>query len=234
MTQTSALCCLAWYHAHCNTYLFGSVLSLICVKRVFDDFFQKVCDLHVKEVICSMSIFHVKALHIISIVTWFSGLFYIVRLFIYFTEAEDKTETEKEILQGQFRIMQRRLWFGITWPSMIVALATGFWLLFYFGFWGMTWMQVKLGFVLGLAGYHLSCHWIFLLLQRGEIRYNSTQLRIWNEVATIFLVAIVFLVVLKSTVDFMWGLVGLFVFMVVLLIAIRTYRKLREGSPHSS
>ena len=67
----------------------------------------------------------VKSLHIISVVTWFAGLFYMPRLFVYFAEAETKSEVEKTILQNQFKIMQKRLWYGITWPSSIVVLIFG-------------------------------------------------------------------------------------------------------------
>ncbi|HVF96269.1 MAG TPA: CopD family protein, partial [Flavisolibacter sp.] len=68
---------------------------------------------------------YLKALHIIFIVTWFAGMFYIVRLFIYNTEAAEKPEPEKSILQKQFSIMSKRLWFGITWPSAVMTLVFG-------------------------------------------------------------------------------------------------------------
>jgi len=73
-----------------------------------------------------MNYSYIKALHIIFVVTWFAGLFYIVRLFIYFAEAQEKPEPERSILQNQFRIMQKRLWYGITWPSAILTLIFGF------------------------------------------------------------------------------------------------------------
>jgi len=66
-----------------------------------------------------------KSLHIISVVTWFAGLFYMPRLFVYFAEAENKSEIEKTILQNQFKIMQRRLWYGITIPSSVAVLIFG-------------------------------------------------------------------------------------------------------------
>ena len=70
---------------------------------------------------------YVLSLHIIFIVTWFAGLFYIVRLFIYHTEAEAKPEPEKSILQNQYKIMEKRLWYGITWPSLVLTLIFGPW-----------------------------------------------------------------------------------------------------------
>src|SRR5579863_7148349 len=95
---------------------------------------------------------YIKALHIIFIVTWFSGLFYIVRLFIYNTEANEKSEPEKSILQKQFSIMIRRLWLGITWPSAILTLILGPTVLYRFGYWDNmpAWLWLKLVFVLGL------------------------------------------------------------------------------------
>src|SRR5450755_4338244 len=134
--------------------------------------------------------FYIKSLHIIFIVTWFSGLFYVVRLFVYHTEAAAKSEPERTILLQQFRVMIRRLWLGITWPSAILTLIFGPWLLLLLGYMP-TWLWIKLGFVLGLYGYHFSLQYIYKQQMKGIFRYSSQQLRIWNEVATIFLVAIV-------------------------------------------
>ncbi|WP_295126255.1 CopD family protein [uncultured Chitinophaga sp.] len=174
-----------------------------------------------------MLIFYVKALHIIFIVTWFAGLFYIVRLFVYNAEANDKPEPERSILQTQYKIMMKRLWFGITWPSAILTLIFGPWMLYLYGVIPM-WLWIKLGFVLFLYVYFFLLHSIFKQQQQGIFRYNSIQLRVWNEVATIFLVAIVFLVVLKSLASMIWGLVGLILFTALLMLAIKIYKRLRE------
>lgn len=172
--------------------------------------------------------FYVKALHIIFVVTWFAGLFYIVRLFIYFAEAAEKTEPERTILQNQFRLMQKRLWYGITWPSAVLTLIFGPWMLYMYGT-IPGWLWLKIGFVAGLYLYHFSCQKIFNQQQKGILNYTSTQLRIWNEVATLFLVSIVFLVVLKNSLDFIWGILGLVLFAVLLMLAIRIYKKLRKA-----
>ncbi len=169
---------------------------------------------------------YVKALHIIFIVTWFSGLFYIVRLFIYNAEAAQKPEPEKTILQRQFRVMIRRLWMGITWPSAILTLLFGPWMLILMGS-VPAWLWIKLCFVLGLYGYHFSLQGIFRQQMKGIFRYSSQQLRIWNEVATIFLVAIVMLVVVKQNMSWAWGLAGLFGFVIVLMSAVRIYKTMR-------
>jgi putative membrane protein len=172
---------------------------------------------------------YVKALHIIFVVTWFSGLFYVVRLFIYNTEALEKPEAEREILQRQFAIMIRRLWLGITWPSCIATFIFGFWLLSYFDTYP-DWLWTKLGFVLGLFLYHLSLHYVYGEQDEGVFRFTSRQLRLWNELATLFLFAIVFLVILKDLVGLFWGMVGLAALTAVLLVATEIYRRLRHRS----
>lgn len=178
------------------------------------------------QTIISVTYLYVKSLHIIFVVTWFAGLFYIVRLFIYFAEAAEKPEPEKTILQNQFKLMQKRLWYGITWPSAVLTLIFGSWMLHLYGS-IPGWLMVKICFVIGLFLYHFSCHKIFKQQQSGILKYNSTKLRIWNEVATLFLVSIVFLVVLKNSVSFLWGILGLILFAAILMLAIRIYKKLR-------
>lgn len=172
---------------------------------------------------------YVKALHIIFVVTWFSGLFYIVRLFIYNAEAHEKQEPERGILLAQLSLMTRRLWFGITWPSAILTLIFGTWMYVMYAALP-SWLIVKLCFVLALYAYHFSLHIIFKQQMAGIFKYSSQQLRIWNEVATIFLVAIVMLVVVKDSMSLVWGLGGLVAFIIVLLSAIRIYKAVRTGS----
>ena len=170
-----------------------------------------------------------KALHIIFVVTWFAGLFYIVRLFIYHVEANQKAEPEKSILTNQFKIMEKRLLYGITWPSMILTIIFGSLLLYKMpGYLKLQFMHLKLSFVFFLILYHLYCHKIFTQLQEDTCSLSSTKLRIWNEVATLFLVSIVFLIVLKNTIDFVWGIIGLILFSAILLLAIRIYKNFRS------
>lgn len=169
---------------------------------------------------------YLKALHIIFIVTWFSGMFYIVRLFIYNTEASEKPEPEKSILQKQFAIMIRRLWLGITWPSAVLTLLLGTSLWYQLGI-TPGWLLIKLIFVAGLYIYHFTLHYIYKQESKGIFRYSSQQLRVWNEVATIFLVAIVMLVVVKQNLSFLWGLIGLMLFVILLMSAINIYKLVR-------
>jgi putative membrane protein len=172
---------------------------------------------------------HLKALHLIFVVTWFAGLFYIPRLFIYHIEAQRKTPQERDILSRQLKIMEKRLWFIITWPSAVLATAFAVALI------GIVpslllqpWMWLKLAFVLGLVLYHLKLHQMYHQLQKDIFKYSSTAMRLWNEGATIFLFAIVFLVVLKNTVDWIYGLLGLFVLVGGLFFAIKSYKRSRE------
>jgi protoporphyrinogen IX oxidase len=156
-------------------------------------------------------------------------MFYIVRLFVYNTEAGDKSEPEKSILRSHFTIMIKRLWFGITWPSAIATLILGPWIwLGKFNGASMDWLNIKLLFVVGLYAYHFTLHAIYKQQAKGIFKYSSQKLRIWNEVATIFLVAIVMLAVVKQNMSVVWGLAGLIGFVIVLMSAIKIYKKIRE------
>lgn len=171
-----------------------------------------------------------KSLHIIFVVTWFAGLFYIVRLFIYNTEAEKLDEPSRNILRNQYQIMIKRLWLGITVPSSILTLIFGLNMLQYWPLSGNSWLHVKLFLVFLLYLYHLSCWKIYRMqIKQGIFKYSSNQLRIWNEVATLFLISIVFLVVVKSSLSMLWGVLGLILFAAILMLAIRIYRKIRKG-----
>jgi protoporphyrinogen IX oxidase len=171
---------------------------------------------------------YIKALHIVFIVTWFSGMFYIVRLFIYNTEAEGKPEPERSILQKQFSIMMRRLWLGITWPSAIMTLIFGPWMWILMG--GFPeWLAVKLIFVILLYAYHFSLHLLYRQQLAGVFKYSAQKLRIWNEAATLLLFAIVFIASVKQSLSWIWGLAGLAALAVILIVAIRLYKRIRTG-----
>ena len=170
---------------------------------------------------------YLKALHIVFIVTWFSGMFYIVRLFIYNREAQDKQALAKSLLQEQFSIMIRRLWLGITWPSAVLTLIFGTWIALLYNALP-SWLLIKLGFVVCLFAYHISLHIIYKRQMAGDFRISSQKLRIWNEVATVLLIAIVFLVVVKEKMSLVWGLGGLVLVMLLLVSAIKIYKNIRN------
>lgn len=176
-----------------------------------------------------MAYYYVLAVHIIFVVSWMAGLFYGVRLFIYYTEANDKPEMERLILQREYQKITQRLWSIITTPAMVLTVAAGITMLFIRPeLLSMPWMHVKLAFVVLLLTYHFICLRILTQLKKGIFKLSSFQLRLWNEVATIILVAIVFAVVLKSAVDWIYGLIGLLIFSTVIMLAVKWYKGYRK------
>jgi len=173
--------------------------------------------------------FYIKAVHIIFVVCWMAALFYIVRLFIYHTEAQAKPEPARSILSEQFVIMERKLWYIIGVPSMLITIIAGGLMLYISpDLLKEGWMHIKLTFVLGLVGYHHICQSKMKQMSKGVFKWTSTQLRIWNEIATLFLFAIVFLVVLRSSLNWIFGVLGLVTLAVVLMCAVKIYKHLRE------
>lgn len=171
---------------------------------------------------------YLKSIHIIFVVSWMAGLFYIVRLFVYHVEANARPKQERLILQPQFELMQHKLWYIITTPAMILSVLAGIGMIYINpSLLQADWMQVKLAFVFGLLIYHFICQNIINQLKKGIFRWSSTQLRIWNEIATIFLVAIVFTVILKSAIDWLYGLIGLILFAVIIMSAVKIYKYYR-------
>ena len=171
----------------------------------------------------------IKSLHIIFVVSWFAGLFYIVRLFIYHTEAQEREETAKKILSDQFEIMEKKLWWIITTPAMILTLFFGVWMLVENPILlKQPWMHIKLTFVALLLFYHLVCQKIIRDLKKGIFKWKSNGLRLWNEVATLALVAIVFLVEMQNSMDWMKGTLGFFGVAIGLMIGIKIYKKSRK------
>ncbi|WP_298505270.1 CopD family protein [uncultured Maribacter sp.] len=177
---------------------------------------------------------YIKSLHLIFVITWFAGLFYIPRLFIYHIEAWRKESPEKEILSKQLKLMTKRLWYIITWPSAVLSTIFAIWLLILMPAWlQQPWMHVKLTFVLVLFIYHVKNHQIFKQLQRDEVKYSSKFMRIWNEGATLILFAVVFLVILKSTFNWIFGVVGIIVLGILLMLGIKLYKSIQDKNPEA-
>lgn len=169
----------------------------------------------------------VKALHLIFMVTFFAGTFYIVRLFIYHREALGKWEPERGILTKQYALMERRLWYFITWPSLVLMAGFGIWLLTLNpGLLKQPWMHAKLGLVALLIAYHLVNQRLFVRFRRGEKVWRSYALRLWNEGATLILFGVIFLASLKR-IQWYYGVAGLVVLGGVLVLAINAYRRRR-------
>ena len=175
---------------------------------------------------------YIKSFHLIFVITWFAGLFYIPRLFVYQIEAFYKPSPDKEILGKQLKLMAKRLWFIITWPSAILSTGFAIWLLILQPFWlQQPWMHVKLSFVLLLIVYHLKTHQYYKQLQNDVVKKSSSFMRIWNEGATFILFAVVFLVILKSAINWIWGVVGILVLGVLIMLGFKIYKSIREKNP---
>jgi putative membrane protein len=175
-----------------------------------------------------MTYLYFKAIHIIFVVSWMAGLFYSVRLFIYHTEANALPDVERNILQKQYGIMESRLWNIITTPAMVLSVLAGLGMLYINPVLVQEgWMQLKLGFVVALLLYHFICQRMIQQFKQGIFNWSSTQLRLWNEVATILLVAIVFAVILRTALDLAYGLIGLVVLGGSIMVAVKVYKKYR-------
>jgi len=181
-----------------------------------------------------MEYLYIKSFHLIFIITWFVGLFYIPRLFVYQIEAYHKPSPDKEILGKQLKLMAKRLWYIITWPSAILATFFAIWLLVLQPIWlTEPWMIVKLGFVVLLILYHLKTHQYYEQLQRDEVQKSSSYMRIWNEGATFILFAIVFLAILKNAINWMYGIIGLVVLGILIMLGFKVYKNIRAKNPEA-
>ncbi len=171
-----------------------------------------------------------KSFHIIGVVVWFAGLFYLVRLFIYHVEVQTQKEEIREVFNNQYSLMEKRLANIITTPGMLLAviMATG---LLYMqpSYLSQAWMQVKLLFVLFLLIYHLYCYRIMNQLNNNQFNFSGQQLRALNELPTLLLVVVVMLVVFKNqfpTSAASWLIFGLILFMAA---SIQFYAKWRRN-----
>lgn len=175
-----------------------------------------------------MTSLYLKAVHIIFVVAWFAGLFYMPRLFVYIIEAHEKPEPERSILLKQLKMMANRLWYAITWPAAIITLGMGVSLLINEPAWlQYSFMHIKLTLVFFLYLYHASLQILLNQFKKDIVKYSSQQMRVWNEVATLFLISIVFLIVLKDALSMVWGLIGLLIVTTVIMIGIKLYKKSR-------
>lgn len=169
-----------------------------------------------------------KALHIIGFISWFAGLFYLPRLFIYHAEAGDKPASERDVLQPQLELMAGRLWKIITVPAMVVTLLAGTTMVVLWEGSLPTWLHIKFGFLALLVVYHLACGRIRLAQAEGRSQWTSARLRLFNEGATMLMIAIVFLAVLRDGLSAVYGVLGFFGVGVLLMLGIRLYARTRR------
>lgn len=159
-------------------------------------------------------------------VCWFAGLFYVVRLFIYHKEAQTKEKSVKEILQSQYALMSKRLLAIITWPSAFLTTFFGVSMLVDNPMLlEQSWMHIKLAFILLLWLYTYSCQVILNQIKIGQIKTTEIKLRIWNEVATLVMFAIIFMAVLKNSISWIYATLSLIGLAVLLMISIKLYKK---------
>jgi len=172
-----------------------------------------------------------KTLHIVGVVVWFAGLFYLVRLFIYHREAEELEPALRQPFQAQYGLMEQRLANIITTPGMVVAVTMAVGLLVSNPAWlHQGWMHAKLAFVAALLAYHAFCYRLMGQLQAGSCTWSPKQLRALNELPTLLLVIVVMLVVFKNqfpTGAATWFMVGLVVFMAASIQFYARWRRLR-------
>jgi putative membrane protein len=173
-----------------------------------------------------------KTLHIVGVVVWFAGLFYLVRLFIYHREAAELEPRIRVAFEAQYAVMERRLANIITTPGMVVAVAMAMGLLSVNPTWlHQGWMHAKLGFVAALFAYHAFCYRLMGQLQRGTCTWSGRQLRALNELPTLLLVVVVMLVVFKNqfpTGAATWFLVALVIAMAASIQFYARWRRLRS------
>ena len=132
----------------------------------------------------------IKSFHIIFMVTWFAGLFYLPRLFVYHAMSDDQASLDR------FKIMERKLFYGIMTPGGVITLALGFWLWFGYGFTG-GWLHAKVALVLVLVGYHVWCGKLMIDFKLDRNTKSHVWYRWFNEVPVLFLIVIIILVVVK-------------------------------------
>lgn len=176
-----------------------------------------------------MAYYWFKAFHLIGIVVWFAGLFYMVRLFVYHAEASQEPEPAQTILKNQYEIMEKRLYHIITTPGMVVTVAMAIGLL-------ITepdilkegWIHIKLAFVAVLIAYHFFCGRIMRQLAAGKCHWSGQHFRALNEAPTILLVAIVLLAVFKNNLPTDITAWGIFAMIIVMAVTIQLYAKKRR------
>ena len=176
-----------------------------------------------------------KALHIIGFVAWFAGLFYLVRIFVYHSEAKDKSGVERDVLIQQYRIMEGRVYSIIATPAMFFTIFCGVGMLVMNPvFLTLGWMQIKLVFLGLLIGYHFYCKKITEELALGTNLNTSTQFRLLNEVPTLILIAIVLLAVFRSQRNSYYIFGALFFLAIIFYIIVKKYKTYREKKEKSN
>lgn len=172
-----------------------------------------------------------KALHIIGFVVWFAGLFYLVRMFVYHTEAYDKEQPEQDILRKQLHMMETKVYKIICTPGMLLTWICGIMMIIDYGmdwFRVNSWLHVKLLLILLLTGYHHYCKTLIKKLEIAKTGFTSFQFRLFNELPSLFLIAIVLLAVFRNKLNFLYAIIGILIAALLMYLIARAYKNKRE------
>lgn len=170
-----------------------------------------------------------KAFHIVGFVSWFAGLFYLVRIFVYHAEADTKPDGIREAFKKEFSLMQRRVFKIICTPGMVITWFCGLMMLYLNpGILQQNWIIIKLVLLALLVVYHFYCRSVIKLQEAGIAKKSSTFYRLLNELPSLFLVTIVLLAVVRDQINFGNLALGIFAFGFILYIFVKLYKKLRE------
>ena len=171
-----------------------------------------------------------KTIHLIAVVSWFAGLFYVGRMFIYFKESASYKNNKKSILQDQFKLMSKRCMYIITWPSLILTTIFGLYMLhenntlIY-----LDWMKVKLVFVFILIAYTFYCQKILnQMTNENNIQLSDFKLRLFNEFATLLLISLISLAILKTSLSWLKSIIVFIIIAVILFLLIKLYKKFKN------
>ncbi len=197
---------------------------------------------------CRMdALFFCKALHVVGFVSWFAGLFYLGRLLVNHAETDTRPATDRAVLQPEFSAMEWRVYKVILGPAVILTWAGGLGMVLidetgwaaraYFSTGTAGWLYVKLALVLGLTGYHHYCKGIIRRMETGERPFSPWQLRLWNEVPTLFLVSVAFIAVYGKAgrLNYWYLVIGVGLFAGLIYRGAKAYgkRRAREASETS-
>jgi putative membrane protein len=172
-----------------------------------------------------------KVFHIIGFVAWFSGMFYLVRMFVYHREAMDRTEPQRSILIEQYKIMEGRVYRIIMTPAMNITWICGIAMILIHGmewFKMNNWLHIKIFLLVILSWYHYYCKDVMGKLALEKSKFNPFQFRLMNEVPTLFLLAIVLLAVFKNSINAIYIFLAVILFGFLLFLGAKWYRRIRE------
>jgi len=171
-----------------------------------------------------------KIIHIVGFVAWFAGLFYLVRMFVYHTEAYDEQEPKKGILRAQFNLMEWRVYRIICNPAMMITWTFGLVMVCLYGYeWfaANTWLHIKITLLILLTVYHVYCKSLIRKLENGKTGFSSTQFRLFNEVPTLFLILITSLAIFKNTTNYIVLIASVIGIAILLVVITKVYKKMR-------